>query len=232
MSETKRKFSLDDDFMNFKTNDLLYGFMRSLSTAEPTGEKSEKGKEIYQEYLPIKTFKKQRKLIASICNCSVKTIDNHVKAMIEAGLIEEGVAIGKTDKKDYEYDSYRFPASEKEKNFKIVDQELIRYLVNTRNSQAIRIFLYLLNKYQWKKDYIFTRNEIREALGYAPSTVSCYSLINDCLASFKAEGLIDFSVEKMPIEANDSSCRQVYTQRMKLKYVCASSADLPTRDFR
>jgi hypothetical protein len=41
--------------------------------------------------------------------------------MIEAGLIEEGVAIGKTDKKDYEYDSYRFPASEKEKNFKIID---------------------------------------------------------------------------------------------------------------
>lgn len=37
----KRIFSLDDDFMNYKTDDLLYGFMRSLSTARPT-EKEER----------------------------------------------------------------------------------------------------------------------------------------------------------------------------------------------
>lgn len=230
MSNTKRKFSLDDDFMNFKTNDLLYGFMRSLSTAEPTGEKNEKGKMIYQEYLPIKTFKKNRKLIASICNCTVGTINNQVNKMIEEGLIEEGVAIGKTDKKDYEYDSYRFPAAEKEKNFKIIDCELVRYLVDTRNSQAIRIFLYLLSKYQWKKDYIFTRDEIREALGYSPSTTSCYSLINNCLASFKAEGLIDFDV--VEVEVPGAKDLRGKTYKMKLKYVCGSSAELPARSFK
>ena len=30
-----RRFSLEDDFMNYKVNDLLFGFMRSISTASP-----------------------------------------------------------------------------------------------------------------------------------------------------------------------------------------------------
>jgi hypothetical protein len=35
----QRRFSLEEDFMSFKTSDLLYGFMRSLSTARPIGDK-------------------------------------------------------------------------------------------------------------------------------------------------------------------------------------------------
>lgn len=34
----KRRFSLDEDFMNFKTDDIFYGFLRSLSTARPIYE--------------------------------------------------------------------------------------------------------------------------------------------------------------------------------------------------
>lgn len=223
--EYKRRFSLEKDFMNFKTNDLLYGFMRGLSTASPEGN----GK--WREYLPIKTFKQNKKLIAGICDCSTRTIERHIDALFEAGLLDEGVEIVESKGKRYEYPCYWFPYKENGKH-KLIDQELVKYLVNTRNSQAIRIYLYLLNKYQWKKDYVFTQEEIRDALGYAPSTTSCMSLIRDCLSSFKAEGLIDFTVEKMPIEANDGSCRVTHTYRMVLKYVCTSSSGLPTRNFK
>ena len=34
-NEIKRRFSLEEDFMNYGTDDLLYGFMRGLSTAAP-----------------------------------------------------------------------------------------------------------------------------------------------------------------------------------------------------
>lgn len=106
----------------------------------------------------------------------------------------------------------------------------MKYLVNTRNSQAIRIYLYLLNKYQWKKEYIFTIQEIKEALGYATSTKTCEELIRDCLASFKAEGLIKFTIVECPVET--SSDLRAKTYRMRLDYVCASSADLPNRNFK
>lgn len=44
-----RRFSLDEDFMKYDTDDLVYGYMRCLTTI-----KSEDGK--YKEYLTIKNL--------------------------------------------------------------------------------------------------------------------------------------------------------------------------------
>ena len=40
-----RRFSLENDFMNYKSDDLLYGFMRNISTSKDG-----------LEYLPLKNF--------------------------------------------------------------------------------------------------------------------------------------------------------------------------------
>lgn len=218
-----RRFSLENDFMNFKTNDLLYGFMRGMSTARP----AEDG-EGYQEYLPKKSFNKNKKLIAGICGCTVKTISNQIQKLIEADLLEEGIEVVEANGKEYEYECYWFPY-DYNGTYKIIEQDIVKYLVNTRNAQGIRIYLYLLNKFQWKPGYIFTIQEIKEALGYAATTKTCDELIRDCLASFKAEGLIKFTVVEMPIESSNDLRAKTY--RMRLDYVCNSSADLPNRKF-
>lgn len=83
MSHTRR-FSLDEDFMNFNTDDLLYGFMRGLSTAKPI----ENGK--WEEYLTVKKFKENKKVIQNICGTTAKTINNRLNKLIEVGLVEEG----------------------------------------------------------------------------------------------------------------------------------------------
>ena len=222
MSNTRR-FSLEDDFMNFKTNDLLYGFMRGLSTARPV-----EGQKEWQEYLPKKIFKQNRKVIAAICGCTTRTIDNHVEKLFEAGLLEEGFEIVEQNGKEYEYECFWFPCDYNGR-YKLIEQDVVKYLVNTRNAQAIRIYLYLLNKYQWKTGYIFTIQEIKEALGYAPSTKSCDELIRDCLASFKAEGLVRFTVVEVPIEASNDLRAKTY--KMRLDYVCNNSEELPNRNF-
>lgn len=222
----KRRFSLEEDFMNWNTNDLLYGFMRGLSTARPIVENEET---IWREYLPIKTFKQNKKVIASICGYTTRTIDRHLDKLSEAGLLDEGVETIVENGKEYDYPCFWFPYNPTEK-YKLVDKEIIQYLVNTRNAQAIRIYLYLLNKFQWKKGYIFTQDEIREALGYAPTTMSCYPLIRDCLASFKAEGLIKFTVVEMPIETSNDMRAKTY--RMRLDYVCEKADELPSRNFK
>ena len=123
---------------------------------------------------------------------------------------------------------YWFPYDE-DGRYKIVERDVIEYLVHTRNAHAIRIYLYLLSKYQWKPGYIFTIQELKEALGYAESTKSCDALIRNVLASFKAEGLIRFSVVECPLETSEDLRAKTY--RMRLDYVCASSAELPSRNF-
>lgn len=227
-----RIFSLEQDFMNWKTNDLLYAFMRCLSTAKPEVEdgkmvKTANNKVKYREYLPIKTFKKNKKLIAGICNCNPKTIDRHIEKLAEAGLLDEGIEVVEINGKEYDYPCYWFPY-DYDGAYKLIDKEIINYLVNTRNSHAIRIYLYLLNKYQWKKDYLFTIQEIREALGYAASTQSCDVLIKNVLASFKAEGIIKY---ERHIEERDVGglidTKIVPVERMMLKYVLDDANKLP-----
>lgn len=219
-----RRFSLEEDFMNFKTNDLLYGFMRGLSTARPIVEN---GKKEYREYLTLKSFKQNKKLIAGICGCTTKTIENQLNKLFEAGLLDQGVEVIEQNGKEYEYEVFWFPY-DYDGNYKIIDQEIVQYLVNTRNAQGIRIYLYLLNKFQWKEDYIFTIKEIKAALGYADSTKTADKLIKDCLASFQKEGMIKY--EKV-IEEKDigdiNNSKIIPVERMKLKYVLEDSADLP-----
>lgn len=232
-----RVFSLENDFMNWNSNDLLYAFMRCLSTAKPEMDsngkmiKTANGKVKYREYLPIKNFKKNKKLIAGICDCSTRTIDRHLDKMFECGILDEGIERVEINGTQYDYECFWFPY-DYDGAYKIVEKDVIQYLVNTRNSQAIRIYLYLLNKYQWKRDnrdyYIFTIQEIKEALGYAATTKTCDRLIKDVLASFKAEGIIKY--EKI-IEEKDigglNDTKIIPVERMKLTYVLEKSADLP-----
>lgn len=77
-------------------------------------------------------------------------------------------------------------------------------MVYTRNNQCIRIYLYLLNKFLWKETlnqkkeeedkqkYIFTVQEIKEALGY---TKTANKMISAVLASFNKEGIISYETK-------------------------------------
>lgn len=232
MSANTRVFSLEEDFMNWKTNDLLYAFMRCLSTAKPEVEegkmvKTANNKVKYREYLPIKTFKKNKKVIAEICGCTTRTIDRQLEKLFECGLLDEGVEVITMNGKEYDYECFWFPY-DYDGTFKIVDKDVIEYLVHTRNGQAIRIYLYLLNKYQWKKDYVFTIQEIKEALGYSATTKTVDTLIKNVLASFKAEGVIKYEKFYEEVDIGGlNDCKIIPVERMKLQYVATKRAELP-----
>lgn len=190
-----RRFSLEEDFMNFNTDDLLYGFLRSLSTAEPLHEKGKlSGK--YEEYLTKKEYLKNKKAIAAICGCSTRTVERHLERLFEMGLLEEGIKEVNIDNKDgteshYEYPCFWFPYNEKGK-YKLLDKEMVSYLVATRNPQCIRVYLYLLNKYEWKPDYSFTLLELQKALGYSENTKGLSTMFGNIVDSLAREGIIRY----------------------------------------
>lgn len=191
----ERRFSLEEDFMNFNTDDLLYGFLRSLSTAEPLYEKGKlSGK--YQEYLTKKEYLKNKKAIAGICGCSTRTVERHLERLFECGLLEEGIKEVIIDNKDgtessYDYPCFWFPYDEKGK-YKLLDKEMVSYLVATRNPQCIRVYLYLLNKFEWKTNYSFTLLELQKALGYSENTKGLSTMFGNIVDSLAREGIIRY----------------------------------------
>lgn len=215
----KRRFSLEEDFMNYKVDDLLFGFMRSLSTARPIYENGKIVK--WEEYLLKKELVKNKKIIAQVCGYTTRTLNRHVEQLAEQGLIEEQVkVIPQIDKNgnetEYEYECYVFPSESK--RYKLVEKELLTYLIRTRTQHAIKVYLYLLNKYEWKKTYNFTIKEIQQALGYAESSI-IDDLIGAILESLNREGIINFE--------ESYEYRDNYKVPMKvLKFVAKSKNEL------
>lgn len=214
-----RRFSLDEDFMKYDTDDLVYGFMRSISTATPELDGSGK----YKEYLTKKRFQEEKKVIAGICGTTAKTISNRLNKLIERGLVEEGTIIVDKQEKSYEYECYYFPY-DYYGIYKIIEQEMVAYLVNTRNSQAIRIYLYLLNRSAVKEDYVFTIKEIKLALGYSESTKSADKVISDVLESFQREGLIKYENKWFTCVSDRGG--ETKTERKVLKFIATSKQQL------
>ena len=182
-----RRISFDNDFMNYQGDDILYIYMRCLSTVRVMPDDS------WTEYLSKKKLVSQKAFLSKLLNCDSKTVNNRLKKLISLGLVKEKVeSFWDVNGNETQHSIYVFPYDE-DGSFKWVNKKLLEYLVYTRNTQGVRIFLYLYNKFAWKgSEYVFTAEEIKAALGYAKSTKSADSLIKATLQSLRAEGLIDF----------------------------------------
>lgn len=206
-----RRISMDNDFMNYQSDDIIYIYMRCLSTIRVKNENE------WVEYLSKKKFIAQKGFLAKLLNCTTKTVENKLKKLIFLGLVKEKVeSFWDVDGNETQHTIYIFPYDE-DGSFKWVNKKLLEYLVYTRNSQGVRIFLYLYNKFAWKgSEYVFTVEEIKKALGYAETTKSADSLIRATLESLKAEGLIDF--EEI-IQYSEVGSKMVPIKRKKLNNV-------------
>lgn len=224
MEEKKyqRRFSLENDFMNYSTDDLLYGVLYYLSTFHP------KEKTLY---LTKKNLTKNKKIICDICDITVQTMNRHINKLIENNLLkEENIVIGE-DKT--EYLCYTFPYNYKGK-YQLIENEMLWYIVSTRNKQAVRVYIYLLNKYKWKKEinenYIFTNKDIMKAIGYSTNSNNALAnkMITNVLESFSREGVIKF--ETFYEETITDNGVSVPTPKKRLLFVASSKNDLDIKE--
>lgn len=205
-----RRFSLDEDFMNYKTDDLLYGFMRSLTTTKPVDNK-DRPEVKHEEYLLVKKFQQYKKVIRGVCGVGPRAINERIKKLIEVGLVKEG-EIGGKPCYFFPYDYFGV--------YKIIDGDMLQYLVYTRNAHAIRIYLYLLNCRSQKDDYVFTIREIKKALGYSTTTKTCDAFITTVLESFQKEGVIKY--EKIWETVINDYGKETPTERYLLKFIATN----------
>lgn len=181
-----RRLSLEDDFMNYNSDDLLFGAMQYLATFHP---------ELNILYLTKKKVKKAQNELASICGATTRTVSRHIDRLKEKGLVKEKTLYLGADK--VEYECYIFPYDSSGR-YQIVDNEMLWYIVSTRNHNAVRVYLQLLNWFKWKAEagefYNFDNKDLVAKLGY--STKGNYtlasSMITNILESFYREGIIDY----------------------------------------
>ena len=203
--------------MNYSIDDILFGAMYHLATFHPT-------EKVF--YLTKKRFTQNKDIIKKACDVTTQTLNNHLKKLLEADLIQEEDIISN----DEVYPSYTFSYEYKEK-YQLVDNEMLWYIVTTRSQQAIKLYIYLLDKYKWKdrngESYIFTNSELISALGYSTNSSNkrASEIVNNILESFSREGVIKFENFYEEILLNNG--KTVPSPRKRLIFVAQTKNELP-----
>ena len=217
----RRRISLEKDFYNKRIDDLFYAQMLCLAEPAPN-------EDIYKFklYLSKNEFLKSRSVFYALASLEGNkapkmALKRKLDTLKELGLIaEEDVMVdGKA------VPAYTFPFCP-EGRYYLVEKKMLQYLVDTRNSFAIQIYVYLANaaKLHPNKDYVFTYRELTVALGYSETNKALYPVIKNVLESLMREGVIIWEVynDTAAIEA-----KIIPTKRMKLKNIITNYSDLP-----
>ena len=180
-----RNISLEDDFMNYSVDDLLFAFMSYHATYDP---------EAQEYYLTERNWVKYRPLLKSII--TTRNARNHLNSLITKGII----------KHDVEHMRYIFPHNGFKK-YQQVNNSMLYYLIISSNMNIIKIYIYLLNKWLWKEKtkepYYFTLKELREALGYSGSNnPGVDDALHTILFSVAKQGIIDATPTYLTINPN------------------------------
>lgn len=212
----QRRFSLEDDFMNYGIDDLLFGSMYYLATFHPGVNKL---------YLTKKNYAKNRKNFYNLEDGgNAKTLKRHLDKLIEKGLVaEEDIKVNGEN-----YPSYVFPYNY-DKKYQLIDAEMLWYIVSTRNRQSVKIYIQLLNWYLWKSKeeecFIFTNKDIMKALGYSTDNKIASSVVSNVLESLAREGVIKY--EEYYENCVDENGKTIPSPRKKLFFVARSKSELP-----
>lgn len=180
-----RNISLEDNFMNYSVDDLLYAFMNYHATYDPHTN---------EYYLTERNWVKYRPLLKSII--TLRNCRNHLNSLISKGIIIH----------DETHMRYIFPHNGFKK-YQPVNNGMLYYLIITSNINVIKIYIYLLNKWLWKnkehEPYYFTLKELREALGYSGSNnPGVDAALRTILFSIAKQGIIDATPTYLVINPN------------------------------
>ena len=218
----ERYFSLEEDFMNYKVDDLLYGYMFYHATP------IEEGVNKMKFYLRMKKYNTMRKNLKKLLDVDTKTLKRHLDLLINNGLIwKETMKINDKDEEVFIFKSDDFIGK-----YQKVNYTMLEYLIRTSSKQKIKMYIYLLDKYQWKlkqKDcYIFTKRELLGILGYETKNISStdmsYGIVSDNLDSLYREGALIFEVVKMKDKMENG--REVLVERLKLTWIAEALEEL------
>ena len=210
--EELRYFPLGGRMMkDKKVNDNIYGYLQSISYLNKDGERF-----IYKSDVSPTKIERYFKSCEGM-EISLSTVKRNLTLFKskKVGLLVEGKTM---DNYNREVDVYFLPMIEDEP-YKLIPLETLKYLVDTSNGNVIKTYVYLLNKYGWKKDYTFTKGELIEGIGYNPNSRNkdgryvSYEMMDNILLCLVNNGLLDY------VEFYDTNNEGKPTPKHKITFV-------------
>lgn len=183
-----RHISLEDDFMNQYINDLLYAYLLYHSSKDSNNN----------IYITQTKYLKMREPLQRIFKTSSKTLKRYLDRLIEKGLLSEGYIITDSGKEIKSYILLHPKA-----RYQSIDRDMLKWLANIGNKHTLQLYIYLLNKYSWKKDYSFSVAELMRVLGYHEQSKTARKTIRVTLTTMDALNVIKIKTTMENIIGND-----------------------------
>lgn len=176
----RQRFSVSNNFLQSRADIHLYSLLKCLATTLPEDPP--------REYLLKSVFRRHSALIKKICKINTtRTLGDHINRLVREGLIKrDSINIYNRN-----VECFLFPYNYNEP-YQLVDKDILRVLVTTGNTISIKIYLYLLNCFSIKRDWIFTETELLKALGFSQKYTRGYYPIHSALLLLRNQKLVDF----------------------------------------
>lgn len=186
----EKRIPMTKEFNRKSVNDWLYGYLQSVSTID-----GEKRTIVYKDKINLSELALIAPKNEKNRPPSKSKMSRDFNKLIALGFVSEIKVIGV---KGNVVDVYELPY-DKQELYKLIPLDTLSYLLDVCTINVIKIYIYLLNKYQWKikeNDYYrFSLGElIKECLGMKSTTNGRdYILVQNCLDALIKFGLINIS---------------------------------------
>lgn len=179
---------MEDDFFDKRLDDILYGYLLSLTTYHP---------EEKVLYLTKKELNKKetRKLIYAIedfkrLKAPAKTFLDRMRRYQEKGLvIKEDIHINNSLE-----EVYIFPNPTN--RYYLIDKRLLYYICTVSSTGVLQTYIYLADKMQYAKSknelWSFSATEIAIKLGYNSKNEAAIKSVKSYLAALQNSRIIDY----------------------------------------
>lgn len=171
-NQIQKRFPANTVLNDKKVDGELYALYQEYSrSVEEDGE--------YITIVNKKDLPTQTVICAKLGIKSAKTYRSHRDYLVDSGYVID----------DAEQGRYILP--NKESIFLMIPLRTLQFLNDTIKEQVIKVYIYLGQRWKFKKDYVFTVKEVGQHIGVKVDNDSrAYTLINNALLCLESIGLI------------------------------------------
>ena len=161
--------------MDKKVDDILFACMAYMTHYD---------KERQELYLNDSDLTDVRKYVKTLVPLTSRQITAHIKILVEKNLVLRDEERNRYVIRNFVHGQYY-----------LVPCDILWYLIHTASKHVIQIYVYLADKYVYKKKndrlYEFTLKELAEALGYSShADTRTNAVIRACLVALAKQGII------------------------------------------
>lgn len=169
-------------------NDILYGYLQSISILEPDGSRS------------IKTNQATASGLESIIGAKRQTISKYLKGLIMLGLMSEKV------KGKY----YLYPLAAD--YAKLVPLDVLNSLIETKTTHILSLYVYLMGRYfaANQQPFGYKLNTVKDSIGISSQTYSNSDIVTNIMDKLNSMDLIKYKQHNV-VDENGVGFKTVQT---------------------